>query len=147
MDHRICRPGKQNIQLRLMKGIESSLTLLDGIILALVLAVAITSAFLIYGNKGDTLHLIIEASSGSWTYDLDTQRTVSIPGPLGNTIVQIGHGQARITDSPCPNKTCVAAGPISKKGEWSACLPNQVMIRVEGTKRNKKTNDPDVIGY
>ena len=42
--------------------------------------------------------------------------------------IEIKDGRVRITDSPCPNKTCISQG-------WHnplVCLPNKVMISVEG---------------
>ncbi len=75
---------------------------------------------------------IIEASGGRWVYPLDSDRELRIPGPLGETTIEIGAGAARIADSPCPDRTCVAAGSLSRPGQWSACLPNKVMLRIEG---------------
>jgi hypothetical protein len=45
--------------------------------------------------------------------------------------VLIDGGAARIVSSPCRNQLCVAAPPIRRHGQWTACLPNQVMVSVE----------------
>jgi len=37
-----------------------------------------------------------------------------------------------VEDSPCRDKICVLGGWISHSGEWLACLPNSVFVRVEG---------------
>jgi len=110
----------------------TSVKIIDIVLIIIVLAIAVYSGFSIYGNQGRTLSLVIEAPSGAWIYDLKTDRTVKIPGALGNTTVEIAGGKARILDSPCPNKTCVAAAPLSRQGDWSACLPNKVILRVKG---------------
>ena len=110
----------------------TSVKIIDIVLIVIVLAIAVFSGFSIYGNQGSRLSLVVEAPSGSWIYDLKTDRTVEIPGALGNTTVEIAGGKARILDSPCPNKTCVAAAPLSRQGDWSACLPNKVILRVEG---------------
>jgi len=110
----------------------ASVKFIDIILIIGVLAIAIFSGFSIYGKQGTRLSVVIEAPSGSWIYDLKTDRTVKIPGALGNTTVEIAGGKARILDSPCPNKTCVAAAPLSRQGDWSACLPNKVILRVQG---------------
>lgn len=34
--------------------------------------------------------------------------------------------------SDCPDKVCVATGVLSKSGEWAACLPNRVFLKVVG---------------
>jgi hypothetical protein len=118
---------------------------LDAAIIVLVAAIAVFMGFRIYGNRTGSVHLVIEAPGGSWIYKLDTDRTVKIPGVNGDTVIQISNGKARITESACPNKTCVAAAPISKKGEWNACLPNKVIIRVAGD--DAGTDGMDAVGY
>jgi len=104
----------------------------DIAILILVLAAALAAGLVIYGNRTTKTRLVVEAPSGKWIYALDTDRTVEIPGSLGNTIVRIESGTASIVDSPCPNKTCIAGPHISHKGEWNACLPNRVILRIDG---------------
>jgi hypothetical protein len=113
----------------------------DVVIIALVLGIAVVSGFYVYGNGNAKLRLSVEAPGGTWLYNLDTDRTVEIPGALGDTTVEIAHGTAHIGASPCPNKTCVAEAPISKKGEWTACLPNRVIIRIIGNDAEDDTVD------
>ncbi len=112
-------------------------TAFDIFLAVLVLAAAIASGIVIYGNGGGKLRLVVEAPGGRWLYDLKTDRTIGIPGALGTTTIIVANGEARILESPCPNKTCIAAPAIARKGEWNACLPNRVIIRIEGD------NDPE----
>ena len=95
-----------------------------------IAAVAVFSLYAYSGNAG--LELIIESSGNTWIYPLEETRTVRIRGPLGETIIEIGGGKAAVADSPCPDKLCVNAGPVSAPGQWVACLPNAVMIRIGG---------------
>jgi hypothetical protein len=76
--------------------------------------------------------LIIESQGESWMYRMDSNADIEIPGILGSSHLEIKDGQARFVDSPCANKTCVAHSSLTKVGDWSACLPNQVLIRIEG---------------
>lgn len=114
------------------------LKVFDVPIIVLAAAAAAAAGFAVYGGRAASVHLEIEAPGGKWVYGLDTDRTVSVKGPLGETLVEIHDGEAHIIKSPCPNQTCVAAPGISRKGEWNACLPNEIMIRVAG--------DPDADG-
>ena len=106
---------------------------LDFVIISLIITLTILAGFRIYGNRGEQARLVIEGTGGRWLYPLDRDVTVPIAGPLGETVIEIRDGKARVTSSPCPNQTCVAAPGISRPGEWNACLPNEVIIRVENS--------------
>ena len=84
--------------------------------------------------------LILTSPTKEYIYPLDTDTTVQIPGLEGVSTIQIQQGQAQYLDSPCANKTCVAASPIHRNGEWSACLPNGIFMRVENTSSNSATD-------
>ena len=110
---------------------------LDIVIVALVLSFTVLAGIRIYGNRGDEERLVIEAPSGRWIYALDRDIAVPIPGPLGDTVVVIRDEKAHVESSPCPNQTCVAARAIGRPGDWNACLPNEVMIRVVSVEGEK----------
>ena len=48
-----------------------------------------------------------------------------------NTLV-IENGEAWVSEANCPDKICMGMGKISKNGEFVACLPNRLIIVVEG---------------
>lgn len=109
--------------------------LLDVLLLTAVLGAAVFFGIKVYGNQGEKPRIIIESPSGTWMYNLDRDISVDIPGALGDSTVEIRDGKARIVKSPCPNQTCVAAPGIFRSGEWNACLPNKVIIRVDTGKK------------
>ena len=61
---------------------------------------------------------------------VDARRTVH--GPLGETVIQVRGGRIRIAESPCPHKICVRSGWIDRAGRMIVCLPNRVVVRVQG---------------
>ncbi len=63
---------------------------------------------------------------------LDQPRTVRLSGPLGDTLLEIAAGRACVRDSPCPHKVCMGMGEVSRRGELVACVPNRLVIRIEG---------------
>jgi hypothetical protein len=85
-----------------------------------------------YSGRNQAGEVVIEASGTQWIYPLNVDRRELIKGPLGDTIVVIDGGKARVEDSPCPDKLCVHMPAISKPGQWIACLPNKVFVRVRG---------------
>lgn len=76
-----------------------------------------------------------------WIFPLDAQTTLRVPGPLGETVVVIEEGSARVVSSPCAEKICIKTGRISKPGQWIACLPNRVFISIRG----RRSEQPDAI--
>lgn len=103
-------------------------------ILAVVIAAAAIGGFsvLAYSGGRGPAEVVIEASGARWIYPLSQDRTVNVPGPLGDTIVVVEGGKAFVKDSPCPDKLCVLAGAIGTPGQWVACLPNRVMVSIRG---------------
>ena len=104
----------------------------DLAIIILIVSLAIFSGIIVYGGGQNRLTVVIQGEEGSWVYDLQDSRREEIAGPLGTTTVEIAEGSVKIIESPCPNQTCIAAPPLSHKGEWNACLPNKVIVRIEG---------------
>jgi len=102
------------------------------IVLAAAGAVAF-SAVLAYGPKGGRAEVVIAGRDGEWIYPMSPDREISVAGPLGETRVVIRDKSVRIVDSPCPNKTCIASGAIAEPNQWLACLPNRVLVRIEGS--------------
>lgn len=66
-------------------------------------------------------------------YDLSDDITLEIEGYMGgsNRLV-ISDGAAFIDEASCPDKLCVHQGRIRKKGEELVCLPNRVIVKIEG---------------
>jgi hypothetical protein len=103
--------------------------------IAIVLAAAALVAFSavwVYAPGRGRPSVVIDGRGGEWVYPLSEDREIAVPGPLGNTIIRIKGKTVRVEDSPCPNKTCIAAGPIERANQWLACLPNEVFVRIEG---------------
>ena len=69
---------------------------------------------------------------------------MEIQGHQGISVIEIDQGKAVFLDSPCANKTCVASPPISKNGEWSACLPNGIFMRIES---QEEESDIDIMVF
>ncbi len=48
-----------------------------------------------------------------------------------NTLV-VENGEAWVSEANCPDKVCMGMGKISRNGEFIACLPNRLLVVVEG---------------
>jgi len=109
--------------------------------IAIPLLGAVIASFLgAYSDVGGRGTVNLKSENGEWVFPLDAVETISVSGPLGDTVIEInGHG-ARIVSSPCLNQTCVASGAVHAPGQWAACLPNRVMLYVG---ESKETNNVD----
>ena len=103
-------------------------------------AVAVASAVFVYGIGTGETRVIIESGGKTWVYPLTAEETISVPGEIGVTVVHIHDGKAGVESSPCTNKTCVQAGTIDSNGQWVACLPNGVFVRIEGSSQHETTD-------
>ena len=108
--------------------------------LAVILLIGIES----WSGSGGSPELHIQVDEDNFVYSLATDQHLEISGPIGTTYVTIEDGHVHVDDSPCTQKICVAAGEISRTGEWIICLPNHVFITIEGVEETSKEVD-DVV--
>jgi hypothetical protein len=111
---------------------RSPLKVWDAVILAVVVGLCAVLSWRVYAQADRPVAVHIHAADGESYYPLDRDREIDVPGPLGVSRIVIEHGSVRFVDSPCPNKTCVHSGAVSRAGSGVACLPNGVMVTIEG---------------
>jgi len=102
----------------------------DFFIGALSLAVAAWVTVTVYAGAAPT-QVAISGNGSNYVYPLSEDREIPVQGSIGITLVHIRDGEVSISASPCKNKTCVQTGAISGNGEWAACLPNGVFVRID----------------
>lgn len=59
---------------------------------------------------------------------LRINRQFAVPGPLGETLVEIRAGRVRVKADPSPRQICVRQGWLGP-GETALCLPNRVSVQ------------------
>ncbi len=107
----------------------------------LITALLLISAALFLGNwlirqkPSSTVKVIVDAAVVE-ELDLGKDAQLVINNARGgtNTLV-IKDGNAFISDASCPDKICMHQGSISHTGEMIVCLPNLVIIRIDGEDR------------
>ncbi len=108
------------------------LRILDILSIALALGVIALFSVQAYTGAGQSSEVSIQANGQDYLYPLDQDAEFSVSGPIGETTIQIRNRAVRVVSSPCRDKICIAAGWLSHSGQWTACLPNRVFVRVEG---------------
>lgn len=105
------------------------------LILVGALLIAALLVLLVIRNRqerktGTNAVVTVRTVDGDAVYPLNKDGVFSLNGGT-NTLV-IENGEAWVSEANCPDKVCMGMGKISKNGEFIACLPNQVIIVVEG---------------
>lgn len=81
---------------------------------------------------GEAGSLLIQSAGDEYRYDLETPRLLEYEGPIGSTSIELdGDGRARFLSSDCRDQICVHAGWLENGGDWAACLPNRIIIRLD----------------
>lgn len=115
-----------------LDGILQRLTSFDRY-LVLILALLVATSFLLSFGKEPGARIIVEADNRAvFTAPLDDARRFEIEGPLGTTLMEIESGAVRVLSSPCPQKICIGLGEARRSGDLLACVPNRVVVRIEG---------------
>jgi hypothetical protein len=104
---------------------------LDFAVLILLGAFTILSGAAAYSGGGEGT-VTVKGPEGTWVFPRSAGETLRVQGPLGETVVELKDGRARVLSSPCTNQICVAAGAIHSHGRWIACLPNRVLVSISG---------------
>ena len=106
----------------------------DIIIIVALLCVAalIFCALHFVSSEGNSVKIEVDSKTvAALPLNEDTTYDVEIGGKVTNT-VEIKDNQVDVTYADCPDKICVKHRKISKSGESIICLPNKVVISIEG---------------
>lgn len=109
----------------------------DFLILIILVLVAAAAYFAVEAATagGSNLQAVVLADGAEvLRVDLSTKEfTKTIQRASGNVTVKIGNGSASVIQADCPDKLCVATGVLTKAGDAAVCLPNRIVLQIEGT--------------
>ncbi len=103
----------------------------DAIIISLVIAFAVVSFIFLPKSAGEKFvvthdgKIILEG-------ELSKDSEYSINGSLGQMKLLVKDGKISVVKSNCPRKLCIKRGSISKQGDSIICVPNRVIITIQG---------------
>ena len=114
----------------------------DIILMAVILAAALLAAlgirFLQKSNTdGEALAVVYIDGDRYGAYALSEDRIERID--LGNgsyNVLTISGGYAMVSEASCPDQICVHHNHIRYSGETIVCLPNKLVVEVEGGQNN-----------
>ena len=97
----------------------------------LVLLGAAASVFALRGAGGDTVVVKVDGEVyGTYALSEDREITVEQNGHINK--ITIKDGAVQMSESTCKNQVCVHQGAISKGNQSIVCLPNRVIVTIEG---------------
>jgi hypothetical protein len=59
-------------------------------------------------------------------------RHLDVATSLGNLRLAYGEGSVRVAEAPCPNRLCLRAGAVSRKGAVLTCMPARLRVEIAG---------------
>lgn len=71
-------------------------------------------------------------------------KTFTIPQKPHVVFHQYKNGAIRFEESDCPDKVCIKAGKLEMPGESTACLPNEITLKIE-PKDGYQEDDVDIV--
>ena len=115
----------------------------DVILIAVLLVAALLTAggmrIWQMNNTKDTANVVVTIDGEVYgAYPLSEDRTERIELPDGsyNTLI-ISDGYADVSEASCPDQICVKHNHIRYSKESIVCLPNKVVVTVEGDEENE----------
>lgn len=54
-------------------------------------------------------------------------------------------GSIAFVESSCPDKVCINSGILSEAGDWTACLPNRMLVQIVGLSGDE-SQEVDLVG-
>ena len=107
----------------------------DILLIGLLLAAGIVSFFAVrvLTQKDGTAVRILLDGEPYGTYRLTEEQSIPIiiNGAVTNTL-RISEGKAKMEEADCPDQLCVHQNAIDRQGEMIVCLPNKIVVEVEG---------------
>jgi hypothetical protein len=67
---------------------------------------------------------------------MQTDSLYHLQGVLGPADIEVADGHVHMLRSTCPHQTCMKMGWISQPKEVVVCIPNRILIRIEGKSEN-----------
>lgn len=103
------------------------------IILLFIIIIIISFTFSRYVFSGTGVNRVCVTGKELQKYfSPDDDATIYVQGPLGVTTIRVEKGEVWIEDSPCREKICIKMGKIKRPGEQLICVPNRVVVELEG---------------
>lgn len=94
-------------------------------------AVAVSFPVLWSGGKAERAVIRLDGRVVA-EYTLVAPLRYAVKGPLGETVIEIAPGRARVLSDPGPRQYCVQQGWLTRPNAIAICAPNHVSLSLAG---------------
>jgi hypothetical protein len=99
----------------------------------LVATLAVAGAFPLLWSGGKAERAVVRLDGRVVAeFPLTAPRRYAVAGPLGETLIEIAPGRARVLADPGPRQYCVKQGWLSRPNAIAICAPNHVSLSLSG---------------
>ena len=120
-----------------MREVIKNTTFADRLLFIFLVTISVAGIFITREAMSQGSDVFIEINGKlEYSLPLDINRTISVNGLLGNTIIEINEKKVRIKKALCPNQICVHQGWVSKGA--IVCLPGRIVVIVGGRANSHK---------
>ena len=102
------------------------------LILPLLLIAAAAAAIVIFTSRGGRVATVIIDGEECGSYSLSEDLRLPIVAKNGKNLLVIKDGVAFIEEADCPDLICQRHRPVSCEGETITCIPNRIIVRIDG---------------
>lgn len=124
---------------KLWKAMTAADRILSGAILAVSLAWGVGARS---SEEGAVAIVMLEGQECA-RIPLDRDALIPLSGPLGPIDLEVRDGAIAVVRSDCPNHLCMTRGWKRTAGDVLACVPNGLVVRIEGG--SARDHAPDAV--
>ena len=102
----------------------------------------LASQLLFAAQNASTVLVEIDGKEyGRYNLQEKNSQTLAIESKFGYNKIVIANGSVYVCESDCPDALEITSGAIQKAGQMLVCLPNRLVVRIEGRR------DVDGVAY
>ena len=116
----------------------------DVVIISFFLLIIAVSFFFVhqFSSSSGNAYASIMVKDTEYVYPLDKDCLLEFQGEMGKSVLEIKNGTIRFLESTCYDSTCIKMGEAGEnKAKYLACLPNMVIVTIQGNIGYKNNAD------
>ena len=121
-----------------MKAPWQTMTVGDWLVILALLGASLLGILAVASAPVGARVVVMAEGDVRFSSPLDQYQEFDVSGPLGPTRLKIDESGVRVLTSPCPRKICMSMGPAKDAADLIACVPNQILVSIEGSNSHKE---------